>query len=102
MGLGCSKVKDRLNLKLGINYPGEKHLLYFSKISLHAFNKKSGLIVGQVLFFVKTGFNRIKEGAIGLAFKLFDLIFHVVRVLGVVVELGVIRTYTRMSNVTNL
>ena len=43
----------------------------------------------------------IKEGAIGLAFKLFDLFFHVVRVLGVVVELGVVRTYARTSIVTN-
>ena len=43
----------------------------------------------------------IKEGAIGLAFKLFDLFFHVVRLLGVVVKLGVVRTYARTSNVTN-
>jgi len=43
----------------------------------------------------------IKEGAIGLAFKFFDLIFHVVRVLRVVVELGVVRTYARTSNITN-
>ena len=39
----------------------------------------------------------IKEGAIGLAFKFLDLIFHVVRVLGVVVERVVVRTYARMS-----
>ena len=43
----------------------------------------------------------IKEGAIGLAFKFFDLILHVVWVLWVVVELGVVRTYARTSNVTN-
>ena len=43
----------------------------------------------------------IKEGAIGLAFKLFDMFFHVVRVRGVVVELGVVRTYARTSDVTN-
>ena len=43
----------------------------------------------------------IKEEATGLAFKLFDLLFHVVRVLGVVVELAVVRTYARTSNVTN-
>ena len=43
----------------------------------------------------------IKEGAIGLVFKFFDLILHVVRVLWVVVELGVVRTYARTSNVTN-
>ena len=43
----------------------------------------------------------IKEGAIGLAFKLFDLILDIVRVLGVVVELGVVRTYARTSNITN-
>ena len=34
-----------------------------------------------------------KEGAIGLAFKFFDLIFHVVWVLWVVVKLGVVWTY---------
>ena len=38
-------------------------------------------------------FNMIKEGAIGLAFKFFDLIFHIVRVLYVVVEFSVVRTY---------
>ena len=43
----------------------------------------------------------IKEGAIGLAFKFFDLIFHVVWVLWDVVKLGVVRTYARTSNVTN-
>ena len=43
----------------------------------------------------------IKEGAIGLVFKFFDLILHVVRVLWVVVELGVVRTYARTSNITN-
>jgi hypothetical protein len=39
--------------------------------------------------------------AIGLAFKLFDWFFHVVRVLGIVVERGVVRTYARTSNITN-
>ena len=43
----------------------------------------------------------IKEGAIGLAFKFFDLIFHVVQVLCVVVEFSVVRTYARTSKVTN-
>ena len=43
----------------------------------------------------------IKEGAIGLAFKFFDLILHVVWVLGVVVKLSVVRTYARTSDVTN-
>ena len=43
----------------------------------------------------------IKEGEIGLVFKFFDLILHVVRVLWVVVELGVVLTYARTSNVTN-
>ena len=42
----------------------------------------------------------IKEGAIGLAFKFFDLIFYVIRFFWVVVEFGVVRTYTRTSNVT--
>ena len=39
----------------------------------------------------------IKEGAIGHAFKLFDWIFHVVRVLGVVAERVVVRIYARTS-----
>ena len=43
----------------------------------------------------------IKEGAIGLAFKFFDLIFYVIRFFWVVVEFGVVRTYARTSNVTN-
>ena len=43
----------------------------------------------------------IKEGAIGLAFKFFVLIFYVIRVLWIVVEFGVVRTYARTSNVTN-
>ena len=43
----------------------------------------------------------IKEGAIGLAFKFFDLIFHVVWVTWIIVEFSVVRTYARMSNVTN-
>ena len=38
----------------------------------------------------------IKEGAIGLAFKLFDWIFLVVRILRVVVErVVVVRIYAR-------
>ena len=44
----------------------------------------------------------IKEGAIGLAFKLFDWFFYVVRVFGVVVERVVVRTYAHTSNVTNI
>ena len=43
----------------------------------------------------------IKEGAIGLAFKFVDGFFLVIWVFGVVVERGVVRTYARMSNVTN-
>ena len=43
----------------------------------------------------------IKEGAIGLAFKFLDLIFHVVWVFWIVVGFGVVRTYARTSNVTN-
>ena len=43
----------------------------------------------------------IKEGAIGLAFEFFDLIFHVVQVLNVIVERVVVRTYARTPNVTN-
>jgi len=39
----------------------------------------------------------IREGAIGLAFKLFNWIFHVVRVLGVVAERVVVRIYARTS-----
>ena len=34
-------------------------------------------------------------GAIGLAFKFFNGFFLVIQVIGVVVERGVIRTYTR-------
>ena len=40
-------------------------------------------------------------GVIGLAFKLVVWLFHVVRVLGVDVKRGVVRTYARTSNVTN-
>ena len=40
-------------------------------------------------------------GAIGLAFELVNWFFHVVRVLRIVVERGVVRTYARMSNITN-
>lgn len=39
----------------------------------------------------------IKEGAIGLAFKPFNWFFHVVWVLGIVVERVVVRTYARTS-----
>ena len=39
----------------------------------------------------------IKEGAIGLAFKLFNWIFQVVRVLGVIAERVVVRIYARTS-----
>ena len=40
----------------------------------------------------------IKEGAIGLAFKLFDWIFLVVRILGVVVErVVIVRIYAQTS-----
>ena len=48
-------------------------------------NEKSSLIVGQVLFLKKSGFNMIKEGAIGLAFKLVVGFSLVVWVFGVVV-----------------
>ena len=40
-------------------------------------------------------------GAIGLAFKLVNRFFLIVRVFEVVVERGVIRTYARTLNVTN-
>ena len=48
----------------------------------------------MVIFYVyeKLGSIMIKEGAIGLAFKFFDLLFYVIRILWIVVELGVIRT----------
>jgi len=39
----------------------------------------------------------IKEGAIGLAFRLVVRFFPVVRVLGVVVKFVVVRTYARTS-----
>ena len=44
------------------------------------------------MFMKKTGFDMIKERAIGLAFKFFDLLFYVIWILWIVVELGVIRT----------
>ena len=50
------------------------------------FMKKSSLIVGQILFLNKTGFNMIKEGVIGLAFRLFDEFFLIVRIFGIVVR----------------
>ena len=51
--------------------------------------------------FMKIWVQHDQGGAIGLAFKFFNLIFHVVRVLCVVVEFGVVRTYARTSNITN-
>ena len=60
-------------------------------------NNKSNLNVGHILYLRKYGFNMIKEGAIGLAFRLVVRFFPVVRVLGVVVKFVVVRTYARTS-----
>ena len=51
--------------------------------------------------FMKNWVQHDQGGAIGLAFKFFDLVFNVVSVFWVVAELGVVRTYARTSNVTN-
>jgi len=51
--------------------------------------------------FAKNWVQHDQGGAIGLAFRFFDGFFLVVRVFGVVVERGVVRTYARTSNVTN-
>ena len=51
--------------------------------------------------FAKIWVQHDQGGAIGLAFKLVDWVFFVIRVFGVVVERGVVRTYARTSNVTN-
>jgi len=51
--------------------------------------KKSSLIVGQILFLNKTGFNMIKEGVIGLAFRLINEFFLVVRIFEVAVRVVV-------------
>ena len=60
-------------------------------------NIKSDLYVGHILYLRKSGFNMIKEGAIGLAFGLVVGFFLVVRVLEVVVKFVVVRTYARTS-----
>jgi len=52
--------------------------------------------------FAKNWVEHDQGGAIGLAFKLLDWFFHVVRVLGVIGERVVVQTYARMSNVTNI
>ena len=52
--------------------------------------------------FMKIWVRHDQGGAIGLAFKFFDLVFNVVSVFWVVAELGVVRTYARTSNVTKL
>ena len=51
--------------------------------------------------FEKIWVQQNQGGAIGLAFKLVDGFFFVIRVFGVVVECGIVRTYARTSNVTN-
>ena len=51
--------------------------------------------------FAKNWVQHDQGGAIGLAFKLFDWFFNVVRVLGVIGERVVVQTYARTSNVTN-
>ena len=54
-----------------------------------------------VIFYVcKIWVQHDQGGAIGLAFRFFDGFFFVVRVFGVVIELGVVRTYARMSKVS--
>ena len=60
-------------------------------------NIKSDLNVGHILYLRKSGFNMIKEGAIGLVFGLVVGFFLVVRVLEVVVKFIVVRTYARTS-----
>ena len=47
--------------------------------------------------FMKIWVQHDQGGVIGLAFKLVVWLFHVVRVLGVDVKRGVVRTYARMS-----
>ena len=47
--------------------------------------------------FAKIWVQHDQGGAIGLAFKLFDWVFFVIQVFGVVVERGVVRTYARTS-----
>ena len=51
--------------------------------------------------FMKIWVRHDQGGAIGLAFKLIEWFFNVVRVFGIVVERGVVRTYARTLNVTN-
>ena len=51
--------------------------------------------------FAKIWIQYDQGGAIGLAFKLFDWFFYIVRVLEVVGKRIVVRTYARASNVTN-
>ena len=51
--------------------------------------------------FMKIWVQHDQGGAIRLAFKFIDLIFHVVRVLGVIGERVVVQTYARTSNITN-
>ena len=51
--------------------------------------------------FMKNWVQHDQGGAIGLAFKLFDWFFHIVRVFGVFVERDVVRTYARTLDVTN-
>ena len=51
--------------------------------------------------FAKIWVQHDQGGAIGLAFKLVDRFFLIVRVFGVIVERGVVRSYARTLNVTN-
>ena len=47
--------------------------------------------------FAKIWVQHDQGGAIGVAFKLVDWVFFVIRVFGVVVERGAVRTYARTS-----
>ena len=47
--------------------------------------------------FAKIWVQHDQGGAIGLAFKLFDWVFFVIRVFGVLIERGAVRTYARTS-----
>ena len=68
----------------------EKNIYFiFFKTSHHAFNKKVRFNCWSYFIFGKTGFNMIKEGVIGLAFRLVDEFFLVIRILGVVVRVVV-------------
>ena len=50
---------------------------------MHLIKVRFNLLVK--FYFRKTGFNMIKEGVIGLAFKLIDGFFLIIQIFGVVV-----------------